>query len=46
MWLGTGGDGYSRPLHSCDFNIDEQALIYGTAALAQLAVDYLKVHLE
>lgn len=46
MWLGTGGDGYNHPLHSCNFDIDEQALIYGAAGLAQLAADYLRVHQE
>lgn len=43
LWLGVGnrGKGIDQPLHSDRFDIDEEALVYGAAALAKLACDWL-----
>ncbi len=44
FWLGTGSEtvGMDLQWHHPKFNIDENALPYGAAALAQLALDYLR----
>ena len=40
---GEPGRGYDKPLHHPQVRFDEQALPYGTAALAQIAIAYLAV---
>jgi amidohydrolase len=44
IWLGTGNPdkGITEPLHSDRFDIDEDALAYGAAALATLAFAWLE----
>lgn len=43
LWLGVGNreKGLTHPLHSDRFDLDEDALAFGAAALAKLAFDYL-----
>lgn len=43
LWLGKGNHerGIVHPLHSDRFDIDEDALVYGTAIMAKLARDWL-----
>lgn len=44
FFLGVGNKekGYDKPLHSPEYNIDETALPYGAAMLAQTALEYLQ----
>lgn len=39
---GTDGDGVCHPLHSPKLNMSEQAMVFGCAALALTAAEYLK----
>ncbi len=41
--LGVGNEKIKNPLHSPYFNIDENALVLGSAIFAQIAFDYLSV---
>jgi amidohydrolase len=42
LWLGTGNTakGYTHQWHHPQFDVDEESLAYGAAALAQLAFDF------
>lgn len=44
MFLGVGNKemGIDKPWHNPQFMVDERGLLFGTALLAQLALDYLK----
>lgn len=41
FWLGAGNDVMTQPLHSPSYDIDESALMWGSAIFYKLAVDYL-----
>lgn len=41
FFMGSGDEEYTKPLHNPYYDIDEKALIEGTAAYTKLAVDYL-----
>ncbi|KYZ76106.1 hypothetical protein AXX12_06590 [Anaerosporomusa subterranea] len=46
LWLGTGNaaKGYNHQWHHPQFDVDEESLAYGAAALAQLAFDFHSVN--
>lgn len=41
FFMGSGDEEHGKPLHNPYYDIDENALIEGTAAYSKLAVDYL-----
>ena len=41
FFMGAGDEEHTKPLHNPYYDIDERALIEGTAAYSKLAVDYL-----